>query len=98
LKNKGLTKALETNDATDTISYVPHTIEADLHQRFKHVVSLKNYDVNEVKAGREFVQACINFFVYSHHLYAHAKYGTTWQRTRGTLRVELQTGDGEKTT
>jgi len=32
-------------------------------QRFKHVILSKNYDVNDVKAGREIVLAYINFVV-----------------------------------
>ncbi|MFZ0011807.1 MAG: DUF6448 family protein [Halobacteriota archaeon] len=68
-------KAIETNDATDTISFVLHTIEADLQQRFKHVMSTKNYDVNDIRAGREFVEVYINFVVYSLHLYAHVMQG-----------------------
>jgi len=30
---------------------------------------MEAYDVNDVKSGREFVQAYIRFVVYSHHLY-----------------------------
>jgi hypothetical protein len=29
----------------------------------------KNYDVNDVAAGREFIEAFIGWVVYSHHLY-----------------------------
>jgi len=68
-------KAVETNDATDTISFVLHTIEEDLQQRFKRTISTKNYGVNDVRAGREFVEAYINFVVYSHHLYARVIQG-----------------------
>jgi hypothetical protein len=68
-------KAIETNDATDAIGYVLNTIEKDLQQRFKRAISTKNYGVNDVRAGREFVQAYINFVVYSHHLYAHVMQG-----------------------
>jgi hypothetical protein len=68
-------KAIETNDATDTISFVLRAIEDDLQQRFKRTISTKNYEVNDVRAGREFVEAYINFVVYSHHIYARVMQG-----------------------
>jgi hypothetical protein len=68
-------KAIETGDATDAIGFVLHIVEEDLQQRFKHVLSWKNYDVNDVKAGREFVQAYIRFVVYSHHLFDYVMQG-----------------------
>ncbi|MGZ4911404.1 MAG: DUF6448 family protein [Halobacteriota archaeon] len=67
--------AVETNDATDAIGFVLRTIEADLQQRFKRTISTKNCGVNDVRAGREFIQAYINFVVYSHHLYAQVTRG-----------------------
>ena len=68
-------KAIETNDATDAISFVLRAIEDDLQQRFKRTISTKNYGVNDVRAGREFVEAYINFVVYSHHLFAQVTKG-----------------------
>ena len=68
-------KAIETGDATDAIGFVLHIVEEDLQQRFKHALSWKNYDVNDVKAGREFVQAYIRFVVYSHHLFSYVMQG-----------------------
>jgi len=68
-------KAIETGDATEAISFVLHTIEEDLQQRFNHVIAHKKYDENDVVAGREYIQAFINFVVYSHHLYTYAKSG-----------------------
>src|SRR5665811_803265 len=43
-------KAIETNDATDAISFVLRAIEDDLQQRFKRTISTKNYGVNDVRA------------------------------------------------
>jgi hypothetical protein len=66
-------KAIETDDATDAISFVLRTIEDDLQQRFKRAIATKNYGVNDVRGGREFVEAYINFVVYAHHIYARVK-------------------------
>jgi len=64
-------KAIETDDSTEAIYYVLRTIEEDLQRRFTRVASTKNYDVNNVRSGREYVHAYIDFVVYAHHLYAH---------------------------
>lgn len=63
-------KAIETGDASETIRFIIHAVDDDLRNRFKHVMHTKKYDVNDVKAGRAFIQAYINFVVYAHHLYS----------------------------
>lgn len=68
-------KAIETGDAKKTIDFVLHTVEEELQHRFKHVIAKKKYDENDVAAGREYVNAFINFVVYSHHLYTFVKSG-----------------------
>jgi hypothetical protein len=68
-------KAIETDDATEAISYVLRTIEEDLQRRFTRVVSTKSYDVNNVSAGREYVHAYADSVVYAHHLYAYVMRG-----------------------
>ncbi len=35
----------------------------------------KKYDVDDVAAGREFIEAFIGWVVYSHHLYMNVKGG-----------------------
>ncbi len=62
-------KAIETGDPHETIDFLLATIKADLDHRFHHVMAKKNYDVNDVAAGREFIEAFIGWVVYSHHLY-----------------------------
>jgi hypothetical protein len=34
----------------------------ELEKRFEKVMSLKNFDVNNVEAGREYIEAYIQFF------------------------------------
>lgn len=62
-------KAIETGDPKDVIHFINHITEEELQRRFKLVYSKKDYDENDVIAGREYVQAFIGFVVYSHHLY-----------------------------
>jgi hypothetical protein len=68
-------KAIETGDPSEVIRFILDTVDEDLRNRFRHVMHAKKYDVNDVKAGRAFIQAYINFVVYSHHLYANVKSG-----------------------
>lgn len=44
---------------------VPEDKLPELKIRFDKVMSLKNYDVNDVQAGREYVEAYVNFFHYA---------------------------------
>ncbi|MCJ7656714.1 MAG: DUF6448 family protein [Candidatus Atribacteria bacterium] len=60
---------METGDPKDVIHFINHITEEELQRRFKLVYSKKDYDENDVIAGREYVQAFIGFVVYSHHLY-----------------------------
>ena len=62
-------KAIETGDPKETIGFILKTVEDDLTHRFHHVMEKKKYDVNDVAAGREFIEAFIGWVVYSHHLY-----------------------------
>lgn len=62
-------KAIGTGDPKESIGFILRVIEDDLNYRFHHVMEKKNYDVNDVSAGREYVEAFIGWVVYSHHLY-----------------------------
>jgi hypothetical protein len=64
-------KAIETGDPKDVIHFMNHAVEEELHRRFEHVLHRKNYNVNDVAAGREYVHAFIGFVVFSHHLYTN---------------------------
>ena len=80
--------AIETEDPTDVIQFILHTIEEDLRHRFAKVIQTKKYSPNNVKAGRAFIQAYINFVVYAHHLYITVKGGA------GNGGTEHQGGHG----
>ena len=80
--------AIETEDPTDVIQFILHTIEEDLRHRFAQVIQTKKYNPNNVKAGRAFIQAYINFVVYAHHLYITVKGGA------GNGGTEHQGGHG----
>ena len=63
-------KAIARGNPEEVISFMLHVVEEDLQQRFKTVMEKARYDVNNVAAGRAYVQAFIGFVVYAHHMYA----------------------------
>ena len=62
-------KAIETGDPSETIDFILHTIKDDLENRFTSVYSQRNYNIDDVEAGRNYIAAFIQFVVYAHHLY-----------------------------
>jgi len=44
---------------------VSKDILQELTKRFKKVMSLKNFDVNNVAAGREYIEAYVQFFKFA---------------------------------
>lgn len=68
-------KAIEKGNAQEAIDFVLHTVKEELEERFHRAMSKKDYDENDVKAAREYVQAVLGFVLYSHSLYAFVKGG-----------------------
>jgi hypothetical protein len=50
------------------IDLICGNVRKELRRRFKHVSSKRASDPDDVKAGREHVQAFIHFVVFAHHL------------------------------
>jgi hypothetical protein len=80
----GAERAIETGDPGETIGFILRTVEDDLARRFHRVMETKTYDVDDVAAGREFIEAFIGWVVYAHHLYVsvagaagHGEHGET---------------------
>lgn len=79
-------KAIENGDSSDTIGFILMTVEEDLTNRFQRVMDKKAYDVNDVAAGRDFIEAFIGWVVYSHHLYQSVKSGGEPKEHHGEKR------------
>ncbi len=58
----GADKSIELGNLTPLNNLVPKSEFVELERRFDRVMSLKNYDVNDVPAGREYVDAYVQFF------------------------------------
>jgi len=68
-------KAIEKGNPKEVIEFLSHTVEEELQHRFKHAMTKKKYDENNVDAAREYIQAMLGFVLYSHHLYTNIKGG-----------------------
>src|SRR5512141_754421 len=55
-------KSIALGNLSPLIDLVPKNKLAELKKRFEKVMSLKNYDVNNVPAGREYIEAYVQFF------------------------------------
>lgn len=55
-------KSIETGNLAALEKMVPESQHPELQRRFDRVEALKNFDVNNVKAGREYIEAYVQFF------------------------------------
>lgn len=64
-------KALETGNVRKVTDFLSNLIADEVQKRFDNVISKKNYDINNVDAAREYVQAMLRFLLFSHHMYKY---------------------------
>jgi len=62
-------RAIKKGDPKAVVDFMNRTVEKELQRRFKHAMAKKDYDVNDMPAAREYVQAELGFVLYSHGLY-----------------------------
>jgi hypothetical protein len=55
-------KSIEIGNLSPLKNMVPKDKQPELTIRFKKVMSLRNFDVNNIEAGREFIEAYVQFF------------------------------------
>ena len=58
-------KAIATGNLTPVKALVPQKDRAELTERFNKAMALKNFNVNDVKAGREYIEAYVKFFKFA---------------------------------
>jgi len=63
-------KALESGSPKEVIDFIAHTAHEELEARFNRAMAKKNFEINDVDAAREYVQAELGFVLFSHGLYA----------------------------
>ncbi len=63
-------KAIERGTPKEVIDFINHMVKEELEERFHRVLAKKEFDVNDIGAAREYVQAELGFVLFSHGLYA----------------------------
>ncbi len=58
-------KALEIGNLSPLKGKISNEEFPELNERFEKAMSLKNYDVNNVEAGREYIEAYVRFFKFA---------------------------------
>ena len=82
-------KAIAAGNLSPVKGLIPEKDMPELTKRFEKAMSLKNFDVNDVKAGREYIEAYVQFFkfaegeVHEGHGDAHAAEGTVCGHLEG---------------
>ena len=72
-------KAIETGDLAPLAALVPAERAGELEKRFRRVMALKDYAVNDVAEGREYIEAYVQFFKFAegeedgHHADGHGQ-------------------------
>jgi len=58
-------KSIETGNLTPIKGLVPGEIIPELEKRFNKAMSLKDYDVNNIEAGRAYIESYVQFFKFA---------------------------------
>jgi len=66
-------KSLETGKLQDVAKLISHRMEEGLHRNFEEVMKKKNYNPNDVAAGRAFASAYVEYTHYVERLYDAAE-------------------------
>lgn len=65
-------KSIEIGNLSPLENLIEKDKKNELKKRFDKVMALKNYDINDIKAGREYVHAYVNFFKFAEGEEDHA--------------------------
>lgn len=55
-------KSIETGNLSPLLGLVPMDKQKELKEKFDKAISLKNFEVNNIEAGREYIEAYVQFF------------------------------------
>jgi hypothetical protein len=58
-------KAIETGDLSKLEKMVPEDGIPELKELFQNVMALKDYDINNIPSGREYIEAYVRFFKFA---------------------------------
>lgn len=75
-------KAIESGSPKELVKFLQDAVHDGLHPRYMNTLQKKNFDPNDVNAGREYVKAYVEFVHYVEKIYlltsgeAHSEEGT----------------------
>lgn len=72
-KIKAADSSIAAGNLKPLMGLVPKEKHKELKKRFDRAMSLKNYDVNDVAAGRKYVEAYVQFFHFAEGAHTPAK-------------------------
>jgi hypothetical protein len=58
-------KSIKAGNLSPLNNMVPQKDQQELKERFEKVMSMKNFDANNVEAGREYIEAYVQFFKFA---------------------------------
>jgi hypothetical protein len=58
-------KSIETGNLSPLKGLISKELIPELEERFDKVMSLKDYDVNNIEAGRAYIESYVQFFKYA---------------------------------
>jgi hypothetical protein len=62
-------KSIEENSAEELLELLTDEVQKGLHQYFQNVISKKDYNPNDINAGREFIESYVVFVHYVERIY-----------------------------
>lgn len=66
-------KAIETGKGDALLKLLSETVQAEVREKFKHVMARKKYNADDVDAGREFIEAYTAFVEHVERIFQTAK-------------------------
>jgi Family of unknown function (DUF6448) len=80
--------AIERNSLADVMQLLNDAISKGVNEKFKEAISRKNYDANNVNAGREYVESYVMFMHYVEAIYNAASRVETAHHEREDAAME----------
>jgi len=65
-------KALEKGSAEELLKYLTEAVHHGIHEKFTNAMTKKNFKLDDVAAGREYVKAYVEFIHYAERLFQAA--------------------------
>lgn len=83
-------ESIEKGSAERLLNLLTNAVHEGLHKHFQDVIVKKNYNINDIKAGREYVESYVKFVHYVEGIYE-----STQKAVHGHFPESDQTGEHE---